>query len=154
MSNVVPLTDGYTVDVGTEEDLSQADAAAIYETIANVTALDAAALKIARGTLAYTDTAAKTLFTLPAGAQPVALLVNVTAPFDSDGTDLVDIGVGGDDSFSADVDVSSAGLQTLPFDDETALVADTAVTGIYAAGGSAANAGTATICALYYEPGS
>lgn len=111
---------------------------------------------ILSNTLAYTDTTAKAMFTIPDGAVIVDWIVNVTTLFDSDGTDQVDIGVSGtQEKFAADIDVSTAGLKT------SGIVAAEiggvqsgaqAVTAIYAAGGSAASQGAATIICRYYNP--
>lgn len=109
-----------------------------------------------RATLAYTDTAAKTLFTIPDGAVIVGWVLSVTTLFNSDGTDLVDIGVTGTaEKFAADVDVSSTGLKS------TGIVAAQVgavqsgaqvVKGIYTNGGSAASTGAMTILCYYFTP--
>jgi hypothetical protein len=63
-----------------------------------------------RNTVAYTDTAAKNLFQIPANADIVGITVNVTTAFDDTGTDLLDIGkTGTGNFFKNDLDVSSAG---------------------------------------------
>lgn len=113
-------------------------------------------VKCLRATLAYTDTTAKALFTIPAGAYIVEWIVNVTTLFNSDGTDQVDIGISGtQEKFAADIDVSTTGLKT------TGVVAAQvgalqataqAVTAIYAAGGSAASTGAAVIMCKYFIP--
>lgn len=114
------------------------------------------ALSALRATLAFGDTTAKSLFTIPAGAIIVDWILNVTTAFNSDGTDQVDIGISGTaEKFAADVDVGSTGLKS------TGVVAAQigavqataqAVQGIYAAGGSEANAGAMTILCLFYIP--
>ena len=106
-----------------------------------------------RATLAYTDTTAKDLFTLPAGAVIIAFAVNVTEAFDDSGSsDLLDIGDGTTaDRFVADQDVGAAGLSLVPSADEAALSAATVVQGIYTPG-TGATAGAATITALYLVP--
>jgi hypothetical protein len=109
-----------------------------------------------RNTLAYTDTTAKALFTIPAGAYITGWILSVTTAFDSDGTDLVDIGITGTaEKFAANVDVAATGLKS------TGIVAAQVgavqsvaqpVLGIYAAGGSAASAGAMVIMVQFYIP--
>lgn len=66
-----------------------------------------------RATLAYTDTAAKTLFTLPSGAVITDWVLNVTEAFDDTGTDQVNLGITGTAAkFASSLDVSSTGLKT------------------------------------------
>jgi len=111
-----------------------------------------------QASLAYTDTTAKVLFTIPAGAIITGWTINVTELFDSDGTDLVDIGITGTaEKFAANVDVSTAGLKTTGVvAAQVGVVQATAqaVLGIYAAGGSAATQGAAIIIVNYYIPAS
>lgn len=103
-----------------------------------------------RATLAYTDTTAKTLFTLPVGAILIAFIVNITMAFNDSGTDLIDIGDSTTaDRFVADLDGASAGLTLKPSADETALAAATVVKGKFTGQNSNASAGAATITALY-----
>lgn len=62
------------------------------------------------GTVAYTDTTAKTLFTLPAKAVPVQWIVNVVTAFNDSGTDLLNVGkTGTDNAFAAALNVASTG---------------------------------------------
>lgn len=113
-------------------------------------------LSVLRATLAHTDTTAKNLFTIPAGAIIVDWILNVTTLFDDTGTDLVDIGVSGTaEKFAANVDVSTAGLKT------TGIVAAQigavqataqAVQGIYAGQNANSAAGAMTIMCVYYIP--
>jgi hypothetical protein len=113
------------------------------------------ALQAQRATIAHTDTTAKDLFTLPAGAIIIAFVVNVTEAFDDSGSsDLLDIGDGTTaDRFVADQDVGSAGLALVPSADDAALSAATVIQGLYTPG-TGATAGAATITALYIVPGS
>lgn len=135
----VPLTDGNlpaaVIPVGSEEPIP----GVIYAL---------------RATLAYTDTTAKDLFVLPAGAVIVSEIYNVTALFDSDGTDQVNVGVTGTAAkFASALDVSSTGLKTGVAAEIGAVQgAQQTIKGIYAAGGSAASAGAMTIVWLYYIP--
>lgn len=111
-------------------------------------------LALMHNTVAYTDTTAKTLFTLPAGAVPVAVLVNVTAAFDDTGTDLLDIGITGDANYFADnLNVASAGQLVTGMDTAalyTQLAVPTAVTATYTGQNGDAAAGTAVIGVWYY----
>lgn len=107
-------------------------------------------------TIAYTNTTAKAMFTIPDGAVPVEWVINVTTLFNDSGTDLLDIGVSGtQEKFAADVDVSSAGLKT------TGVVlaqvgavqsGAQAVTAIYAGQNANANQGAAVVICRYFFP--
>ncbi len=108
---------------------------------------------VQRATLDFEDTTAKDLFTLPAGAQIIGFLVNVTTAFDdSGGSDLLDLGTAETaDQFVADFDCGSTGLTLQASADEDALSAATVVQGVYTPGTGAA-AGAATISCLYLVP--
>jgi hypothetical protein len=109
-------------------------------------------LRAQRATLAYTDTTAKALFTLPAGAQIVGFVVNVTTEFNGDTSNVIDIG---DDTtvdrFVAEYDcgTGAAGIALAASADEAALSAATVVTGVYTPGGGTPSAGAATLTCLY-----
>jgi hypothetical protein len=109
-------------------------------------------LRAQRATLAYTDTTAKNLFTLPVGAQIVGFVVNVTTEFNGDTSNVLAIG---DDTttdrFVADYDcgTGAAGMALAASADEAALSAATAVKGVYVPGGGTPSAGAATITCLY-----
>lgn len=113
-------------------------------------------LLIASNTLIRTNTTAKALFTIPAGAVIVSWILNVTTAFNSDGTDLVNIGISGTaNKFVSALDVSTTGLLSVGVDaSQIGSVQSTAqaVTGIYAAGGSAPSTGAMTIICQYYIP--
>lgn len=113
-------------------------------------------LSVARATLAYTDTTAKTLFTLPAGAIIVDWILNVTTAFNDSGTDQVNIGITGTAAkFASALDVSSAGLKTtgvVAAEIGAVQAAATPVLGIFAGQNANASAGAMTIMALYYVP--
>lgn len=53
-------------------------------------------------TITFGDTTAKNLFILPAGAQVIAVYVDVTTAFNSSGTEVVDIGKTGTANFFVD----------------------------------------------------
>lgn len=125
------------VDVGARERVEKGDPVAFCQ----------------RATLAYTDTTAKDLFTLPAGAIIIGITVNVTTAFDDSGTDLIDIGNADTaDAYVADFDASSQGMTLSPSADESALSAATVVKGVYTGQNSDAAAGAATIACLYVVP--
>jgi hypothetical protein len=129
-------------------ELTRPEADSLYVAQADVHLLQAQ-----RATLAYTDTTAKDLFTLPAGAQIIGFVFNVTTQFDDTGTDQIDIGDGTTpDRFVADYDGETTGMALVASADEAALSADTVVKGLYTGGnGNAAN-GAMTITCLYIVP--
>lgn len=110
-----------------------------------------AVLHAQRATLAHTDTAAKTLFTLPAGVVIVGFFVNVSTAFNDGASNVLDIGDETTaDRFVADLDCGAdgAGMNVVASADEAALAADTVVTGVYTPG-TGATAGAATIVCQY-----
>lgn len=133
---------------GYDDILTATAAASTY-----VAAADVFLAQAQRATIAYTDTLAKDLFTLPSGAVILGFFVNVTTAFDDSGSsDLLDIGDGTTaDRFIADKDVGTAGISLVPSVDETALGAETVVKGVYTPG-TGATAGAATITVLYLVP--
>ncbi len=147
------------VDLGDQTRLTRADVAG-YDDV--LTATDAADTYVAqadpvayaaRATIAHTDTAAKDLFTLPAGAVIIGIMLNITAAFDDTGTDLLDIGTSDTaDQFVADFDASSTGMTLQPPADESAMSAATVVQGVYTGANGNAAAGAATITCLYIIP--
>lgn len=111
-------------------------------------------------TVAYTDTSAKRLFTLPQGSIIVDYTVFVTTDFDSGDTGTLEVGLGSDpDALVNDLNVLAAGdtrndaggaaasLLTNVF--AAALDVDTDVTATYTGAGTAATEGEA-IVAVYY----
>lgn len=106
------------------------------------------------GTVAYTDTTAKSLFTLPEGAVVVGITVNVTTAFNDTGTDLLDIGITGTGNYYAnDLNVATAtqittGMQVARLF-STPLAEDTVVTATFIGQNADALAGAATVCFLY-----
>lgn len=108
-----------------------------------------------RATLAFTDTTAKALFTIPAGAYIVEWVINVTTAFNSDGTDLVNLGITGTAAkFASALDVSTTGLKTGVVLTQIGALQATAqpILGIYAAGGSAASTGAMIILCRVFIP--
>lgn len=112
------------------------------------------AVAVKFGTVAYTDTTAKTLFTLPKGAVIVGGVVNVSTAFNSGDSALLDLGLAATaNALANDLDVDTAGQLVSGFAVAALfaapLTADTAVTATYIGAGTAANAGAATV-AVYY----
>jgi len=104
-----------------------------------------------RATVSYTDTSAKTLFTIPAGADIIGIIVDVTTAFNDSGTDLLDIGTSSDgDYFKNDLDVSSVG-QTMTGWSHLGDVgsSDITVTATYTGQNGDASAGQATVIFLW-----
>lgn len=103
--------------------------------------------------VAYTDTTAKTLFTLPAGAVIVGWLVNVSTAFNSSGTDLLDIGNSGTaNAYANDLNVASAGQINTGFVVSalfTELTEEVTVTATFVQSVADATTGAATIAVLY-----
>lgn len=100
-------------------------------------------------TVAYTDTSAKTLFTLPKGAIITGIMVDVQTAFNSSGTDLLDIGTSASgNAYKDDLAVSSTGQTVTGWVAGTlftALTADTVVTALYAQSVADASAGLAYV---------
>src|ERR1051326_2294604 len=103
--------------------------------------------------LAYTDTTAKALFTIPDTAVIVQWIINVTTAFNDSGTDQVNIGVSGTAAkFASALDVSTTGLKTsgvVLTQVGNAQSGAQAVLGIYAGQNSNASAGAMYIMVEY-----
>jgi hypothetical protein len=110
-------------------------------------------LAVKYNTMAYTDTTAKNLFSLPKGAIIVAWIVNITTAFNSSGTDLLDIGKTGTAAeFADDLDVSATGQIPngyVPGKMFTPLTEDTQVIGTFVQSVADASAGAATVACIY-----
>jgi hypothetical protein len=107
-------------------------------------------------TIAYTDTTAKDLFILPAGAQVLAVYVDVLTAFNSSGTDLLDIGKTGTANFFVnDQDVSATGhfVSTLVAGNLATIVnigtSDVTVIGTFVQSVADADAGSARVTFVY-----
>ena len=105
------------------------------------------------GTIAYTDTAAKTLFVLPADAILIDIHVDVTTLFNDSGTDQLSIGKTGSNSFyKSALDVSTTAQTTTGWSNlgpqgTSAL----SVVAIYAGQNSNASAGAARVTFRYID---
>lgn len=107
-------------------------------------------------TLAYTDTSAKNLFKLPAGAKIISVILDVTTAFNAGTTNVIDIGTTADGALYVN---DAAGGTTGHF--TCTLVAanlasmlnigtaDVQVTATYVPTGTAASTGAATISVQY-----
>lgn len=109
-------------------------------------------------TVAYTDTTAKELFTLPANAQIVEVYVDVTTAFNDTGTDLLTVGTAADpDAFVDDADVSSAGRKlgsanaTAAANMATVGTSDVAIQAVYTGANTDASAGAARVTVTYVQ---
>ena len=108
-----------------------------------------------RNTLAYGDTTAKTLFTLPAGAILIGFIFNVTAAFNGSTSNVIDVGTAAAaNRFVNDktCGTGATGISLTASADESVLTAETTVQGTYIPGGGTPSAGAATITALYIIP--
>lgn len=101
----------------------------------------------------YTDTAAKELFALPAGAIPLFANVQVEVAFNDTGTDVLDIGIPGTaDYFVADQAVSAPGGAHVALAQCPLLTAPATVTATYTGQNSNASAGRALVVMAYMTP--
>jgi len=119
---------------------------------ANIThAIGGNVLMASRNTMAYTDTSAKTLFTIPANADIVDIVVDVTTGFNGGGTDLLDIGTSASaTAYKDDLDVSSTGQTVTGWSGLGDVGAsDVIVKAIYADQNTDSSAGAATITFLW-----
>jgi hypothetical protein len=108
------------------------------------------------GSFAYTDTTAKTLFTLPAGAVPIDWWVDITTDFNAATTDVLDLGAAADaDYFANDVDIATKALLRAGVTGSVSgrlgvkFTEDTAITALYAGTGTAATTGEANVFMIY-----
>jgi hypothetical protein len=107
-------------------------------------------------TIAYTNTTAKNLFTIPRGSEIVGWTVVVKTAFDDTGTDLLDIGITGTlEKFAVDLDVSSIATlneTTAGFVEAqmyTEMADDTTVTGVYTGQNGNSAHGSAVVAVFY-----
>ena len=104
------------------------------------------------GTVAFTDTSAKTLFQLPRGAVVTQVQVDVNTAFDAGTTNTLDVGTGATaDNLVDGADVSSI-ARLFPVQDVptlTPLTANTDVTATFIPSGTAATVGAAYVTVRY-----
>lgn len=112
-------------------------------------------LAVKFNTVAYTDSTAKQLFTLPKGAIPILWIRNIVTAFNDTGTDLLDIGkVGSAAAFANDLDVSAVGqgvTGVVPAALFTELTEDTIVTATFTGENADASAGSAIVGCIYMQ---
>ena len=108
-----------------------------------------------QGTVAFGDTSAKTLFTLPAGAIVVDVFVDGTTAFNDSGTDLLDVGKTGTGNFFIyALDIAATGRKAPTKTNLGVSVGASAitVTATYTGQNANASTGAATITFLYAMP--
>lgn len=111
--------------------------------------------QVFQGTVAFTNTTAKTLFTLPANAIPRNVDVTVTTAFNDSGSDLLDVGLGATgNAFVAALDVSATGRKapTVAGLDVGIGTTALAVTAKYTGQNANSTTGAATITVSYLVP--
>lgn len=162
LSDVLTFSDGGTIDntaadtltitetkIGLTGNTTVTGTASFTSTITHATATNSGAVMVSKNTVAYTNTTAKDLFVLPANAYIVDVVTVVTTTFDSDGTDLINVGTTGTpDLWVDDLSGAAAGVlrlgsgATMPYAGMGSVGAEAVtVKGIYAAGGSAPTQG-------------
>jgi hypothetical protein len=106
------------------------------------------------GTFAFTDTTAKTLFTLPAYARIVDVIIQINTAFDAGSSNTFDLGITGDGDAIADG--AAAGTAAILRAGSTNVsgylnteLPDVDVTAVYIPTGTAATAGLATVIVFY-----
>lgn len=115
-------------------------------------------LSAVTNTIAYSDSSAVTIGTIPANAQIIDINIDVTTAFDAGTNDLISVGKSGSAAaFVANTDVSSAGRASVATTGVYSAWADTgsaevAVTATYTQTGTAATAGAARVTIVYRSP--
>lgn len=115
-------------------------------------------LSAVTNTIAFSNSSAVTIGTIPANAQIVDINIDVTTAFNAGTNDLISVGKSGSAAaFVADTDVSSAGRASVATTGVYSAWADTgstevAVTATYTQTGTAATAGAARVTIVYRSP--
>lgn len=108
--------------------------------------------------LAYTDSSAVTIATIPAGSQIVSINIDVTTAFNAASTNTVTVGKNGSAAaFVASTSVGSAGRASVATTGVYSAWADTGTSDIsatvtYSQTGTAASAGAARVTIVYKSP--
>lgn len=113
------------------------------------------AVQSKRATVAYTDATAKDLFTLPAGAIPLAIFVDVATGFTDTGTDLLAVGkTGTAGHFFTGLDVAATGRKAPTLGNLGVSVGSAAITviGTFTGQNGNAGAGSAVVTCLFIMP--
>jgi hypothetical protein len=115
-------------------------------------------LSAVTNTIAYTDSAAVTIGTVPAGAQIVSINIDVTTAFNAATTNTVTVGKSGSAAaFVASTSIGSAGRASVATTGVYSAWADVGsadvpVTATYSQTGTAATAGAARVTIVYRYP--
>jgi hypothetical protein len=115
-------------------------------------------LSAVTNTIAYTDSAAVTIGTVPAGAQIVSINIDVTTAFNAATTNTVTVGKSGSAAaFVASTSIGSAGRASVATTGVYSAWADVGsadvpVTATYSQTGTAASAGAARVTIVYRYP--
>jgi hypothetical protein len=115
-------------------------------------------LSAVTNTIAYTDSAAVTIGTVPAGAQIVSINIDVTTAFNAATTNTVTVGKSGSAAaFEASTSIGSAGRASVATTGVYSAWADVGsadvpVTATYSQTGTAATAGAARVTIVYRYP--
>ena len=115
-------------------------------------------LSAVTNTIAFSNSSAVTIGTIPANAQIIDINIDVTTAFNAGTNDLISVGKSGSAAaFVANTDVSSAGRASVATTGAYSAWADTgstevAVTATYTQSGTAATAGAARVTIVYRSP--
>lgn len=115
-------------------------------------------LSAVTGTVAYTDSSAVTIGTIPANAQIVNINIDVTTAFNAGSTNTMTVGKSGSAAaFVASTSVGSAGRASVATTGVYSAWADVGasevpVTATYGQTGTAASAGVARVTIVYRSP--
>lgn len=108
------------------------------------------------GLVEYTDSTAKTLFTLPAGAVPIFWWIDIPTDFNAATTNTLEIGLSSDsDYFAAAIDVGTQGVILAGATNTVAarlgvrLSEETSITATFSETGTAATTGQAYVFVQY-----
>lgn len=108
------------------------------------------------GLVEYTDSTAKTLFTLPAGAVPIFWWIDIPTDFDAGTSNDLEIGLSSDaDYFATAIDIGTQGVILAGATNTVAarlgvrLTEETAITATYTEAGTTATAGQAYVFVQY-----
>ena len=104
-------------------------------------------------TILYTDTTAKSLFTLPSGAVPLFALVHVKTAFNGSGTNLLSIGKAGSAAYYASgVSLAATGALLIALNAADTLESRQGITSTFTDGSSDATACRAIVRFIYSTP--
>lgn len=111
------------------------------------------AVAVKFGQVTHADTTARRLFTLPAGAEIVGWLLNVSTPFNAGSGNLLDVGDGVTaNRFADNLALGTAGQIVTGYDDDelfTQFTEEVPVYATYVPSGTTPTAGVATLAVFY-----